>query len=142
MAYHLSIFVENKPGKLEKITKVLADGGINLRAISVASAGEFGVVKILVSDPDRAFTLLKGQKLTVSKRRIIIAVIDDKPGSLHDLLVTLSSNRINIEDCYGFVLEDKKTAAMVVEVEKYPEAEETLARGGIRILTEKEVYSL
>lgn len=142
MAYHLSIFVENKPGKLEKITKVLADGGINLRAISVASAGEFGVVKILVSDPDRAFTLLKGRKLTVSKRRIIIAVIDDKPGSLHDLLVTLSSNRINIEDCYGFVLEDKKTAAMVVEVEKYPEAEETLARGGIRILTEKEVYSL
>lgn len=142
MAYHLSIFVENKPGKLEKITKVLSDNGINLRAVSVASAGEFGVVKVLVNDPDRAFALLKGQNLTVSKRRIIIAVIDDRPGSLHNLLVTLSSNRINIEDCYGFVLEDKKTAAIVVEVEKYPEAEKVLARNAVRTLTETEVYSL
>jgi hypothetical protein len=142
MAYHLSIFVENKPGKLEKITKVLSDNQINLRAISVASSGDFGVVKVLVNDPDKAYAALKAERITVSKRKIIIAVIDDRPGGLHNLLVTLSSNHINIEDCYGFVLEDKKTAAIVLEVEKYPEAEKILSKVNIKVLGDEQIYSI
>jgi hypothetical protein len=142
MAYHLSIFVENKPGKLERITKVLADNAINLRAISVASGGQFGVVKVLVNDPDKAGELLSRQNITVSRRRILIALVEDHPGGLHNLMVTLSSNHINIEDCYGFVLEGGKRAAIVVEVEKYPEAEKVLAAQGIKALTDSEVYSL
>ncbi len=141
MAEHLSIFVENKPGKLEKLTKILADSGVNLRAISVASSGEFGIVKVLVNDPEKACRALKTQHITVSKRNIIIALVDDRPGGLHRLLVTLSSNSINVEDCYGFVLEDKKTAAIVLEVEQGAEAEKALNASGIAVLPDKEVYS-
>ncbi len=142
MAFHLSIFVENKPGKLERITKILADNRVNLRAISVASAGEFGVVKILVNDPEKTYAVLKEQKLTVSKRPIVIALIDDQPGGLHNLLVTLSSHAVNIEDCYGFVLEDKKTAAIVVEVEHPADAARILNENGIRTLPEDKIYSI
>jgi hypothetical protein len=142
MAEHLSIFVENKPGKLERITRILADNGINLRAVSVASSGDFGIVKILVNDPEKTFQALKAQHITVSKRRILVALIDDKPGALHGLLTTLSSGSINIEDCYGFVLEGRKTAAVVVEVEKYPQAEKVLAARGIKALSDKEIYGL
>lgn len=142
MAYHLSIFVENKPGKLEKITKIFMDNNINLRAVSVASGGEFGVVKVLVNDPDKASRLLKEQNITASQRRILIVLVDDRPGGLHHLLSSLSSASINIEDCYGFVLEDKKTAAIVLEIEKYPEAEKVLKEKDIRVLTDQETYSL
>jgi hypothetical protein len=142
MAHHLSIFMENKPGKLERITKILSDNHINLRGVSMASGGEFGVVKILVNDPDTTLRLLKEQHITASKRRIIVALIDDRPGGLHELLVTLSSNHVNIEDCYGFVLEDKKTAAVVLEVETNPEAVEVLKAKGIRTLRDDEIYSI
>jgi hypothetical protein len=141
MAYHLSIFVENKPGKLEKITDILSRNGINLRAISVASSGDFGVVKTLVNDPEKAYLALKDGHITAQKRRISVAVVDDKPGGLHHLLVTLSSNKINIEDCYGFVLEDKKRAAIVIEVEKNPEAENILRKNNVAVLADKEIYS-
>jgi hypothetical protein len=142
MAQHLSIFVENKPGQLERITKVLADNAVNVRAFSVASAGEFGVVKVLVNDPVKALAALKEKHFTVSSRRILIALVDDKPGGLYQFLTTLSANRINVEDCYGFVLEDKKMAAIVVEVEKFPEAETVLRSKGIRLLADDDIYSL
>jgi len=134
MSYHLSIFVENKPGKLEKITKILADNNINILSISIASAGEFGVVKILVDKTDEAYDILSKNNVTVSKRKIIIAAIDDKPGSFHNILTLLSSNNINIEDSYGFVMEFKKRAAVVIEVEKFPDVENILKNNNINLI--------
>ena len=80
MAYHLSVFVVNEPGKLEKITRVLADKGLNIRAVSMASTGEFGVVRVLVDDPDRGLEALKEARFTVTKRRILVALIGDRSG--------------------------------------------------------------
>lgn len=142
MAQHLSIFVENKPGKLEKITRILGDARINIRAVSLASGGSFGVLKLLVGNPEAAAAALTKEHVTVSLRRIIVAVVDDRPGSLHEVLATLSSGGINIEDCYGFVLENKKTAAVVVEVEKAPAAAQVLAQRGIRVLTDEEIPTI
>jgi hypothetical protein len=142
VAYHLSIFVENRPGKLEKITKVLADNGINIRAISVASAGEFGVVKLLVNEGDRAFAALREQNITVSKRRILVILLPDSPGAMYDLLVVLSEKNINLEDCYGFVVERKKQAAVVIEAEKYPLAEGVLKEKGYKLLSDQELAAI
>lgn len=142
MAYHLSVFVVNEPGKLEKITRVLADRGLNIRAFSVSSAGEFGVLRVLVSDPEAGCAALKENHFTVTKRRILVALIDDRPGALHELLVTLSSARINVEDCYGFVLEGGKKAAIVCEVEKFPEAEKALAGTKVHLISDDEIYRL
>jgi hypothetical protein len=142
MAYHLSVFVVNEPGKLEKITRVLSDRGLNIRAFSVASAGEFGVLRVLVGDPEAGYAALKESHFTVTKRRILVALIDDRPGALHELLVTLSTAKVNVEDCYGFVLEGGKKAAIVCEVEKFPEAEKALAGTGVHLISDDEIYSL
>ena len=142
MAYHLSIFVENKPGKLEKITKILADNKINIRGIALANAGDFGIVKIIADNPDLAYNVLKDNHFTVSKRNILAIRIDDRCGSLHDLLTILSKNNINIEDCYGVSVAYNKSAAIIIEVEKFPETEKILIENGIYILTEEEVYSI
>jgi hypothetical protein len=139
MAFHLSIFVQNKPGQLEKITKILADNQINLKAFSMASAGDFGVVKVFVADVEKAYQALKTENITVSKRKILIAKVPDQPGGLYNLLNILSSNKINIEDCYGFVIENRREAATVVEVEKYPLAEEILRAQGVTILTDQDL---
>lgn len=141
MAFHLSVFLENKPGKLEKITKVLADNKINLRAMSLASAGKFGVVKLLLDKPEQAFEELKKQKITATKRKITAAVVDNVPGSFYDLLKKLSVNGINIEDCYGFLLNDGKTAAIVLEIESHPEAEGIMKSMGINVLDEDKIYN-
>jgi hypothetical protein len=142
MAYHLSIFVVNEPGKLERITRVLAERGLNIRAISVASAGQFGVVRVLVNDPDKGLEALRENKFTATKRKILVALIDDQPGAMHDLLVTLSSASVNVEDCYGFVIEEGKRAAIVFEVEKSPEAEKALASTKIHLISDREIYRL
>jgi hypothetical protein len=142
MAYHLSIFVANEPGKLEKITRVLAEAGLNIRAISVASAGEFGVVRVLVNDPDKGFEALKKHSFTVTKRKILVALIEDSPGAMHRLLVTLAAGSVNVEDCYGFVIEEGKRAAIVFETEKPNEAENALAATKFRLISDKEIFKL
>jgi hypothetical protein len=142
MAYHLSVFMVNEPGKLEKVTRVLSEAGLDIRAFSLASAGEFGVMRVLVNDPDRGFAALKENRFTVTKRRILVALIDDRPGALHNLLVTLSSNHVNVEDSYGFVIEEHKRAAIVFEVEKFPESEKALASSGISLVSDRDIYRL
>ena len=142
MAWHLSVFVVNEPGKLEKITRVLCDRGLNIRAVSMASTGEFGVVRVLVNDPDKGLEALKEHTFTVTKRRILVAQIDDAPGAMHGLLTMLSSAHVNVEDCYGFVIEEGKKAAIVFEVEKFPEAERAIAGTGINLISDSEIYRL
>jgi hypothetical protein len=142
MAWHLSVFVVNEPGKLEKITRVLSEAGLNIRAVSMASTGEFGVVRVLVNDPRRGLEALRDSRFTVAMRKILVAQIDDAPGAMHGLLVTLSAARVNVEDCYGFVIEEGKKAAIVFEVEKFPEAERALEGTGIHLLTDAEIYRL
>ena len=142
MASHLSVFVVNEPGKLEKITRALSDAGLNIRAVSMASTGEFGVVRVLVNDPPRGLDALRDHRFTVTMRKILVAQITDAPGAMHELLVTLASARVNVEDCYGFVIEEGKRAAIVFEVEKFPEAEQALEGTGIHLLTDAEIYRL
>jgi len=142
VAFHLSIFVVNEPGKLEKITRVLTEKGLNIRAVSMASTGEFGVVRVLVNDPDAGLAALRENRFTVVKRRILVALIEDRPGSMHELLVTLAARSVNVEDCYGFVIDEGKRAAIVFEVEKFPEAERSLAGTSVRLIADSEIYRL
>jgi hypothetical protein len=138
VSVQLAVFLENRPGKLESVTKALAQAGLNIRGFSMASEGEYGVLKILADDSEKAFQVLKEHHYTVSRRTVEIALIDDRPGGLHDLLTTLSSRDINIEDCYGITLEEGCRAAIVLDVERYPEAEAVLREHGVRLLGDKE----
>jgi hypothetical protein len=138
----LAVFLENRPGKLETVTKILAEAGINIRGITMASEGEFGVLKILVNDPQAAHDALRQHHFTVSERTVVVALIDDRPGGLHEILEALSSNRINIEDCYGIAFEEGRRAAIVMDIEGFPEAEAVLKKQGITVLSDDELYAL
>jgi hypothetical protein len=142
MGVQLAVFLENRPGKLETVTKILADAGINIRGITMASEGEFGVLKILVNDPGRAHAALRAHQFTVSERTVVVALIDDRPGGLHEILQTLSSHQVNIEDCYGIAFEEGHRAAIVMDIERFPEAEAVLRDHGVTILSDEELYAL
>ena len=142
MAHQISVFVENKPGRIERVTDILARAGVNIRAFTVMGTYEYGVMKFLVDKPDRGLEALKAQGISAHKREILAILMDDRPGGLNRLAKIFGQRKVNIEDAYGFVIEDKKRAVMVVDVEKISEAEGILKEEGIPTLTDEEIYAL
>lgn len=142
MARQLSIFAENKPGRIEKITRLLSQEGINIRAITISSANGFGVIKILASEPQKAFELLRNHNFPVYLQEVIAVVMNDEPGGLHRVAQALAENQINIEDAYGFVIKSGEKAVLVIQVENQPQAHNILERNGFQLLTDEEIYQL
>lgn len=142
MAHQISVFVENKPGRLERVTDILTKANVNIRAFTVSGTYEYGVMKFLVDQPDRALEALRTQGISAHKREIIAALMDDRPGGLHRISRIFGQRKINLEDAYGFVIEDKKRAVLVIDVEKIQDAQKALRDEGIPTLTDAEIYSL
>ena len=140
IAHHISVFAENKPGRLDHITEILSDAQVNIRAIKISDLGEFGVVKILVDDPDTAFRVLKAEGVTASKKEIVAVVVDDRPGGLHAVLKILTEHNLNVEDAYGFVMRER--AILVIEVSNVQEANALLEKSGLHLLSKEEIYAL
>ncbi|PID59083.1 hypothetical protein CSB45_01365 [candidate division KSB3 bacterium] len=140
IAHHLSIFAENKPGRLDHITEMLSEARINIRAIKISDLGEFGVIKTLVDDPDRAYQTLKEAHVSVSKKAIVAVIVDDTPGGLHTALKILTQQDINVEDSYGFVMNNQ--GILVIEVENVASVNELLKSSGLRLLSKEEIYAL
>lgn len=142
MAHQVSVFVENKPGRLERVTEILAKAEVNIRAITVSGTYEYGVMKFLVDKPDLALRALTSQGISAHLREILAVLMDDRPGGLHRIARVFGQRKINVEDAYGFVIEDQKRAVLVVDVGKIREAEKILKEEGLSILTDEEIYSL
>ncbi len=142
IAYQLSIFAENKPGRLAKVTGILRKGKINIRAITISTSDAFGVINALVDDPESARALLEKEGLTVSLKEVIAAVIEDRPGGLDSLIQLLSERGINIENAYGFVLESRKKAVFVVDVDRLEETQKILRDAGFETLDTKALSSI
>ena len=140
IAYHISVFAENKPGRLDHITEILAQANINIRAIKISDLGEFGVVKVLVNDPDTAYQVLKDGGVSASKKKIVAVVVEDRPGGLHEVLKILTQHNINVDDAYGFVMHER--AILVIEVANVGEAESLLEQSGLHLLSKEEIYAL
>ncbi len=142
MAHQISVFVENKPGRIERVTEILMKANVNIRAITITGTYEYGVIKLLVDKPKPAHEALQSQGITAYRREIIAILMDDRPGGLNRVAKVLSQRKINIEDAYGFVIEDKKRAVLVVDLEKIREAEAILKEEGLTLLSDEEIYSL
>ena len=140
IAYHISVFAENRPGRLDHITGVLAQANINIRAIKISDLGEHGVVKMLVDDPDTAYRVLKQAGVLVSQKEIVAVAVEDRPGGLHAVLKMLTRQRINVEDSYGFVLRDR--AVLVIEVADVAETMSTAKSGRAPSAVKEEIYAL
>ncbi len=133
-AYQISIFAENKPGRLAKVTGLLAKEKINIRATTISTSGDFGIINLIVDDPKRAHKVLSKGGLTVSIKDVIAVVIDDKPGGLDKLVQVLAGEDINVENAYGFVIESWKNAVFVVEVDQLEKTQEILKKKGFETL--------
>ncbi|HIJ60063.1 MAG TPA: ACT domain-containing protein [Nitrospirae bacterium] len=128
----ISIFAENKPGKLERITRVMADSGINILAVSISSSGEFGVIKFIVDKPEEAFNNLKESGFTVSLNAVLAIELIDKPGDLNRVAVILSRCGVNIENANVLVVDKRETSYLIVELKDVSEAKKKLAGQGLK----------
>jgi hypothetical protein len=142
MVKQLNVFSENRPGKLEKITGVLADANVNIMAMKISSEDEYGVFQFIVDDPEKGFRAFKQAGITVSLKEVLAVDVANKSGSLHHMLSILRKDDINVEDCYGFVVESEKKAIIVMEVADSTAAGKTLERHGYRLIGSSELYSL
>jgi len=142
MASQVSVFVENKPGRVSRIARVLGDQGINIRAITISDRGEYGLINIVPDDPDRAEKLLSREGFSVSRQHVIAIVIDDRPGALADMAQYLNNAGVNLANAYGFILEKGKKAVIVLEVDNFEKAEVVIRRGGYHTLSREELRSL
>lgn len=138
----ISIFVENKSGRLAEITKLLGSKNIDISALSIADTTDFGILRLIVNDPEKAEKSLKDEGFTVSCTEVIAIAIEDKPGGLAKVLDILSNNSIGIEYMYAFVGKDGAHALLILRVENPDKAVGVLQKAKIRTLSSKEVYGL
>lgn len=134
IACQLSIFAEDKPGKIAHVTGVLAAAKISIRATTISTADTFGVINLIVDDPKRAEAALIEAGLTVHLRNVLAVLIDDRPGGLDTLMQLLYQQGININNAYGFVLESSKKAVFVVDVDQTEKTEMLLEERGFKTL--------
>jgi hypothetical protein len=130
----LSIFAENKPGRLAAVTGILAREKINIRATTISTSDTFGVINLIVDDPARAEAALTKAGMTVSMSPVLAVVIPDQPGGLDRLTQLLLMENININNAYGFVLEGHRKAVFVVSVDRIEQAEALLEKNGFQTL--------
>ena len=136
----IAVFVENKPGQTARITKLLADAGVNLRWFTITNSGTFGVMRFLVDQSDTAIRVLKEKGVMVSLLEALAVEVPDKPGSLQAVTDTLGRNNINLDNSSGFVAHDR--AILIIEVHELAQARAILEQEGFRLLTQEEMLRL
>lgn len=138
----ISIFLENKSGRLAEVTGVLARNGINIRALSLADTADFGILRLIVNDPEKTKTVLKESGFTVAKNEVVAVVLPDRPGGLSGVLKTLEGKSINVEYMYAFIQKSEGNAVLIFRFDEVESAIDTLKKAGVRILSGEEVQRL
>jgi hypothetical protein len=136
----VAVFVENKPGQTARITKLLAEAGVNVRWVTIANSGSFGVMKFLVDRHDLAVRALKANGLMVSDLEVLAVEVPDKPGSLQAVADVLGRNSINLDNCSGYVANNR--AILVIEVHEIAQARAALEKQGLHLLSQEEMLKL
>ena len=131
----VTVFIGNKEGRIEKVTEVLKASGINISSLSLAESVDFGLLRLIVSDPEKAKDSLKSEGLSARLSDVIAVEISNAPGSLHDLLTALKD--YNIE--YMYVLSNADKASMIMKIKDIAGAEATISAAGFGVLTQSEV---
>jgi hypothetical protein len=136
----LAVFVENKPGQSARITKLLAEARINIRWVTIANSGPFGVMKFLVADPDRARNVLKQEGVMASFLEAIPVEVADQPGALQAVVECLAKNNLNLDNTSGFVANQR--AVVIIETQDTERAKALLIQQGLRVLSGDELLQL
>ncbi len=133
----ISLFLENKPGRLASVCHALTDGGVNIASLSLADTSDFGIVRLLVDKPDAARDLLKAAGFGVNVRDVVAIAAGDEPGTLAKVLDVIDTTGANVEYMYAFSVRSGDKAVLVFRFDKTDEAEKALVAAGFRLLDEK-----
>lgn len=138
----ISVFLENKSGRLAEVTKLLGENNIDISALSIADTSDFGILRLIVSNPDGALLLLKENNYSVSTTNVLAISVPDSPGGLATALIPLEKENIGIEYMYAFIGKLSNEALVILRIENVDLAIEVLLKNNINILPSKEIYRL
>ncbi len=138
----ISIFLENKSGRLAEVTNILSRAGVNIRALSLADTADFGILRLIVNQTEKAKQVLKENGFTVGKTEVIALEVPDKPGGLGGILKILDASGINVEYMYAFVQRSGDNAIIIFRFDELDKAIKVLTGAGVRVLKGEEVYAL
>ncbi len=138
----ISIFIENRSGRLREVADVLGKNTINIRALSLADTSDYGILRLIVDNPEKARDVLKRDNFTLSETDVIAVEVADKPGGLSDVLDILGETGINVEYMYAFVEKSSNNAVIIFRIEDIETAIKVLGEKNIRILSHEQVTQL
>jgi len=138
----LSVFVENKPGKLVEALEIIANAGIDLRALSLADTADFGILRIIVDKPSDALRTLQDAGYLVKSNEVIPVSVSDKPGGLAAVLRILANSHIDVEYTYAFVAHSRDKAYVILRVANNDAAVKALTANGVTLLSGEDLYAM
>lgn len=138
----ISIFIENRSGRIALITSALGDAGVNIRAMSLADTSDFGILRLIVNDVEKAVDVLKQKGFTVRLSPVVAVEIKDRPGELGRFLTDLEEAGLNVEYMYAFVQKSGEHAVVIFRFEDLDHAIEVIQRGDRVVLSREKVLSL
>ena len=136
----ISIFLENKPGKLAEFTKLLSDNNIDIRALSIAEASDFGIIRMIVEDIYNATTILKDANYICSVTEVLAVEVKDQAGSLANLISILGNNDVNVEYMYALTNKKPDVAYMIIRPNDQAKAINVLDEAGMKIVTSEQLF--
>ncbi|HSL60890.1 MAG TPA: ACT domain-containing protein [Desulfotignum sp.] len=142
LAEQISIFIENKEGRLAEVTAILRDAGVNIRALSLADTTDFGVLRLIVNDNDKAEQALRDEGFTVGRTKVLAVEVADEPGGLNKVLDPLWMQNVNVEYMYAFANPQCKNAIMVFRFDDHEKALQILGEHQIKVISAEEISSL
>ena len=138
----ISIFLENKAGRLSEVTRIFEEGRINIRALSLADTSDFGILRLIVNDNEKAKRLLKENGFTVRITEVVAVEVQDQPGGLHRILTALSKAGVNVEYMYAFVRQTSQNAVLIFRFDNTAAAAEVLRREGVPVIDGQDLYAM
>lgn len=136
----ISIFIENKSGRLAEVTHALGDAGINILALSLADTNDFGILRLIVDQTDLAKKTLKDKGFTVNKTDVVAVEVPDRPSGLYGILAILDQGLVNVEYMYAFVERQGGNAVIIFRFDNPEEAIQVLLRAGVNVLRGERVH--
>ena len=134
----LSVFVENKSGRLAEIAEIIAGAGADIRALTVADTSDFGILRLIVDKPQIAAQALRDADMTVSITSVIMMGLSDQPGAFAQAMRTLAENHVSVEYMYAFVSKDSGRASVIIRTDEVERGIEVLRAGGVTILSQED----
>jgi hypothetical protein len=138
----ISVFLENQPGRLCEVTRILVEANINIRALSLADTTDFGILRLIVSNNEKARKELKANGFTVGTTDVVAVEVSDNPGGLHHIVKLLKNVNVNIEYMYAFVEHSGENAIIIFRFDNIDAALEHLKKSGVRIVDGEMVYKM